>query len=58
MWLLNTKWQDKDYLFAINGQTGKTVGDLPVDKGKYWGMFAGLSVGLTIISALLINLFA
>ncbi|MBR5491291.1 MAG: hypothetical protein IKV79_08490 [Oscillospiraceae bacterium] len=58
VWLLNTKWQNKDYLFAINGQTGKTVGDLPVDKGKYWGMFAGLSVGLTIISALLINLFA
>lgn len=33
VWLLTTKFQDKHYLFAVNGQTGKIVGDLPVDTG-------------------------
>ena len=43
VWLLSTKWRDKIYLFAINGQTGKLVGDLPEDRGKlhsvFWGIF-------------------
>ena len=34
VWVLNTKWQDKDFLFAMNGQTGRLVGDLPIDKKK------------------------
>lgn len=34
VWLLSTKWHDQNYLFAMNGQTGKFVGDLPIDKGK------------------------
>ena len=32
VWLLSTTWQGKNYLFAMNGQTGKFVGDLPLDK--------------------------
>ena len=32
VWVLHTKWKGKDYLFSMNGQTGKFVGDLPVDK--------------------------
>ena len=34
MWLLNVKYQGKNYTFAMNGQTGKFVGDLPYDQGK------------------------
>ena len=34
VWLLSTKWRDKNYLFAMNGQTGKLIGDLPIDKSK------------------------
>lgn len=34
VWMLNTKWNGQDYLFAMNGQTGKMVGDLPSDKKK------------------------
>ena len=30
--LLNTTWNGNKYTFAMNGQTGKFVGDLPVDK--------------------------
>ena len=32
VWLLNTDWKGKKYTFAMNGQTGKLVGDLPLDK--------------------------
>lgn len=36
VWFLNTTWQNQKYLFAMNGQTGKFVGDLPFDKSLYW----------------------
>ena len=34
VWMLNIKFKDKLYLFAMNGQTGKMVGNVPVDNGK------------------------
>lgn len=46
VWLIKTKWQGKDYLFAMNGQTGKFVGNLPVSKGKFWGWCAGLTAAI------------
>ena len=36
VWLLNTTYKDEKYTFAMNGQTGKFVGNLPTDKGKFW----------------------
>ena len=50
VWLLSTRWQEKTYLFAMNGQTGKLVGDLPVDKLKYWLTFAGVALGVGALS--------
>ena len=50
VWMLNTKWQGKDFLFAMNGQTGKLVGDLPVDKGRYWAMFFAIAVPLSAMA--------
>ncbi len=44
VWILNTTWKDKKYLFAMNGQTGKFVGDLPMDKkllGKWFATITG-----------------
>ncbi len=53
IWLLTTRYKDKDYLFAMNGQTGKFVGDLPVDKGLQWRyailIFLGVSLALTLL---------
>ena len=40
VWMLSTKWNGQNFLFTMNGQTGKLIGDLPVDKGKYWKYFA------------------
>jgi hypothetical protein len=34
VWILTTGYQDKRYTFMMNGQTGKTVGSLPIDKKK------------------------
>ena len=54
LWLLSTKWKGNAYLFAMNGQTGKLIGDLPVDKGKYWAWLAGIAVPLMgILGALM-----
>ena len=44
VWLLNTTWKGKKYTFAMNGQTGKFVGDLPTHWGRaasYFGIIAG-----------------
>jgi len=53
VWTLLTKWQGKDFLFAMNGQTGKLIGDLPIDKGKVWAWFAGIALASSGIMALL-----
>ena len=35
VWLLNTVFEGKKYTFAMNGQTGKFVGDLPLDNRAF-----------------------
>lgn len=47
VWLLTTRYKDQPYLFAMNGQTGKFVGNLPVDQGAFWKWFAGITAGVT-----------
>ncbi|MCF0128907.1 MAG: hypothetical protein HUJ70_10050 [Pseudobutyrivibrio sp.] len=49
VWLLCTKWQEENFIFAMNGQTGKLVGDLPMDKKKYWTIFFGEMLGLMVL---------
>ncbi len=58
VWLLNTRWKDQNFLFAINGQTGKAVGSLPMDKGKFWGLFAGLAVVLSALASFVVAMAA
>lgn len=57
VWLLNTTWKGKQYTFAMNGQTGKLVGDLPVDKGActkwLFGLWSIASVAVFGISYLM-----
>jgi hypothetical protein len=31
VWLLSTRFEGNNYLFAMNGQTGKFVGNMPMD---------------------------
>lgn len=53
VWMLNTKWKGKDFLFAMNGQTGKLVGDLPVSWGRFWGLFAAIVAPLSVLGTVL-----
>jgi len=58
VWLLTTRYEGKVYTFAMNGQTGKLVGTLPVDEGKYKRhMFtlAGIVAGIAIVLTALIG---
>jgi len=57
VWVLNTKYKGENFQFMMNGQSGRIVGKLPVDKGKafrYRLMFtAGFGVAFTLIIQLL-----
>jgi len=60
VWLLNTSWQGERYTFAMNGQTGKFVGNLPKDKGAYRKslVFTWAIVSLVAFAALVALWFA
>jgi DNA-directed RNA polymerase subunit RPC12/RpoP len=47
VWILNTNWMGRKFTFAVNGQTGKTAGDLPMDKGAFWKWMIGVSAAVT-----------
>ncbi len=57
VWLLNTSWKGSKYTFAMNAQTGKFVGDLPVDKGAYWKYLLLYGGIFAAVVYLLITLF-
>ncbi|MBQ9004541.1 MAG: hypothetical protein IJ087_22105 [Eggerthellaceae bacterium] len=49
VWLMHCTWESNQMLFAVNGQTGKCVGDLPVDKTR-----RAITLAVAIVIALLI----
>ena len=53
VWLLCTQWNGERFIFAMNGQTGKFIGDLPVSKKKYFAYFAGIAAPLAALLALI-----
>ena len=53
VWMLHTRWENDDYLFAMNGQSGRLVGDLPVSKPKVAAWFLGI---LVVVAALCVAL--
>lgn len=53
VWMLSTRWNGKNFLFAMNGQSGKMTGDLPVSTPKTAGLFAVLTAALFFIGTLL-----
>jgi len=53
VWLLTTSWRDKTYLFAMNGQTGKFVGNLPMDKGAFALWLGGITAAAGALSYLI-----
>lgn len=53
VWLLTTTWKGETYLFAMNGQTGKFVGNLPVDKGAFWKWYGLWGAVFALVSYLI-----
>lgn len=53
VWLLNTTWNGQKFTFAMNGQTGKMVGNLPLDKGAFYKTFAIMAAGFSALACAL-----
>lgn len=49
IYLLTTSWNNQKYTFAMNGQSGKFIGDLPMDEGKYWRLFFTYAIIIGLI---------
>lgn len=43
VWMLGTQWNGKIYTFAMNGQTGKLAGDLPLCVPSFFKWLLGLT---------------
>ena len=52
VWILNTTWRGKIFIIAMNGQTGRMSGDLPVDNGAYTRWLLGLTAVFSIAAYL------
>lgn len=52
VWMLTTKYQDKTYVFAMNGQTGKMTGTFPICPKRSAAWFSGICLGAASIAAL------
>lgn len=56
-WILTYIYNGKTYIYAVNGQTGKSFGELPVDRKKLGitsGMIAAAMFAISIVGGLLI----
>ncbi len=50
VWLLSTRYRDKTYRFAMNGQTGKMTGAFPVCPKRAIAWFAGIFAGTAALA--------
>lgn len=57
VWMMTTEFEGKKYTFGINGQTGKMVGSLPIDKGKYYKYLIISSLISLVITEILSAIF-
>lgn len=52
VYVLNTKYRDKRYFFAMNGQTGKFVGKLPISWGRFFAWAGGIAAAVIGVAQL------
>ncbi len=57
VWILNNRWRNKTYTFAMNGQTGQVRGDFPMDKGKTALVSVLLFLGISLAAAAFVYFF-
>lgn len=56
VWLLNTTYKGEKYIFGMNGQNGKFVGNIPMDKGIFWRWFGGIFGGCLAAGSIIATL--
>ena len=54
VWMVNVRYGNKSYIFAMNGQSGKFIGNIPIDKKKVF-IFVILVYLSSFLLLLLIN---
>ncbi len=52
VWMMTFNYEGKNFLYAMNGQTGKNYGELPVSKGKLAAFGAAMFIVLMAICIL------
>lgn len=57
VWMITYRYKGENKSFAINGQTGKQVGELPNSFGKITAWFGGITVGIALILLVMGGLF-
>jgi len=60
VWVLNTKYKNENYLFIMNGESGRLVGRLPADVKKSWKyrlLFTGIFGAVFTIIIQVLRLF-
>ena len=55
VWMVNVKYKGKMYPFAMNGQTGEFIGNIPLDVGKTV-LYFFLIFGATFITVILTSI--
>ena len=53
VWMLHTQYGGKNYLFAMNGQTGKMTGTFPICPRRSWAWFGGITAAVSAVAALI-----
>lgn len=51
VWLLVNRYKGEAYTYAMNGQTGKFIGELPVSKKRFWLFTLALTLGIGALIA-------
>ena len=57
VYMMTTKYNGQEYRFAMNGQTGKFIGNLPVSRKKFWAYFLGILGSVTAVLGTAMMLF-
>ena len=53
VWMLHTKYKNKTYVFAMNGQTGRMTGTFPICPKQSWKWFGGICAAVGLVTAII-----
>ncbi len=56
-WVMTYQYNGETYYYAVNGQTGKVCGRLPVSKARLGILFAGVTAAVAIIAGVIGGIF-